>query len=281
MPKTVTTVYALGFSTLPPAFEGFTVAHISDFHNHAHGAALTERVSAAKPDLIAITGDMIHVEGRADHALACMRALAQAAPCYYVSGNHESVLDCYPAFIESIEALGIRVLRNEAVLIERAGGRLALFGMDDPTFFPVAPGYLESKSERRRAKRKGERVSKAERRPAGIGRKVSFKEKLTELSGLYADDFRILLSHRPELKDDYLKAGFDLTLTGHAHGGQVILPLLGPLYAPNQGWFPKLTQGRHDGPGETCMVVSRGLGDSHRIPRINNPYELVIVCLKR
>ena len=69
-----------------------------------------------------------------------------------------------------------------------------------------------------------------------------------------------------------------LVLSGHAHGGQVRLPLIGPLFAPHQGWFPALTEGVHR-QGDTAMVISRGLGNSVVGVRVNNPRELVVVDL--
>lgn len=89
----------------------------------------------------------------------------------------------------------------------------------------------------------------------------------------------VLLSHRPELIYAYEEAGMDLVLSGHAHGGQVRLPFMGGLIAPNQGIFPKYTSGIHN-VGDTSMVISRGLGNSIIPFRIFNRPELVVVILR-
>ena len=89
--------------------------------------------------------------------------------------------------------------------------------------------------------------------------------------------FTLLLSHKPHYFENYQEA--DLVLSGHAHGGQVRLPLLGGLIAPGQGYFPKYTKGFYT-MGDTTMLVSRGIGNSHRIPRVFNPPELVILKLR-
>lgn len=92
--------------------------------------------------------------------------------------------------------------------------------------------------------------------------------------------YRLLLCHHPEMYRDYVAGrDIDLTLCGHAHGGQIQFFGRG-LYAPGQGLFPKLTHGLHDG-GK--MLISRGMtnGAKPRVPRINNPCELIILNLER
>ena len=82
----------------------------------------------------------------------------------------------------------------------------------------------------------------------------------------------------PELFDIYCKTGVGLALTGHAHGGQIRLPFIGPVFSPSEGLFPKYAEGMHTNQN-TTMVVSRGLGQSQFPLRINNSPELVIVTL--
>ncbi|RKJ37194.1 metallophosphoesterase, partial [bacterium 1XD42-8] len=101
--------------------------------------------------------------------------------------------------------------------------------------------------------------------------------KLNELMENKAG-YTILLSHRPELFDTYVSCGVDLVLSGHAHGGQFRLPLIGGLVAPNQGFFPKYDAGLYSD-GGTNMVVSRGLGNSIIPLRFNNRPEIVLVEL--
>ena len=94
------------------------------------------------------------------------------------------------------------------------------------------------------------------------------------------EGYRLLLCHHPEVYRDYVSGrNIDLTLCGHAHGGQIQIRGRG-LYAPGQGLFPRLTDGLYDG-GK--MLLSRGMtnGAKPRIPRINNPCELIILTLER
>ena len=106
------------------------------------------------------------------------------------------------------------------------------------------------------------------------GRKHTLKRILKDRK---EDSFTLLLSHKPHYFENYLEA--DLVLSGHAHGGQIYIPFLGGFIAPGQGYFPKYTKGFYT-MENTTMLVSRGIGNSHRIPRVFNPPELVIVTLR-
>lgn len=94
-----------------------------------------------------------------------------------------------------------------------------------------------------------------------------------------SENYQVVLSHRPELMDVYARQGFDLVLTGHAHGGQFRLPFIGGLWAPHQGFLPKYDSGTHI-QGDTTMVVSRGLGNSLFPLRFNNRPELILITLE-
>lgn len=238
---------------LPEAFEGFKIAHVSDLHNAVFGRKnekLLSLIRAAKPDIIAITGDLIdsrHTD--IDSAMAFVEAAAEIAPVYYVTGNHESRLD-FDEIEPRLIAAGARVLRNEAEDIGRGGERIRLAGIDDPSFIRTG-GTAEERAA-------------AELEQLGDG----------------GGTFTVLLAHRPELVEVYAEYGAGLVLSGHAHGGQVRLPLLGGLYAPGQGLLPEYDSGLFS-LGETQMVVSRGLGNSVAPLRVNNRPELVIVTLSR
>ena len=93
------------------------------------------------------------------------------------------------------------------------------------------------------------------------------------------DVYRILLSHRPELFELYEKYDMDLVLSGHAHGGQFRLPVVGGILAPHQGFFPKYDAGLYV-ENDTNMIVSRGIGNSLFPFRLNNPPEVILIELK-
>ena len=96
---------------------------------------------------------------------------------------------------------------------------------------------------------------------------------------LPANTYQIVLSHRPELLTQYAQMGFDLVLSGHAHGGQFRLPRIGGLYAPHQGFLPRYTSGIHT-LENTTLVISRGLGNSLFPLRLGNRPELILITLE-
>ena len=247
------TQVAVASGALPETFEGFKIAHVSDLHNAVFGRKnerLLSLIRAAEPDIIAITGDLIdsrHTD--IDSALAFVEAAAEIAPVYYVTGNHESRLD-FDEIEPRLIAAGARVLRNEAEDIGRGVERIRPAGVDDPISIRTG-GTAEVRAA-------------AELEQLGDG----------------GGTFTVLLAHRPELVEVYAEYGAGLVLSGHAHGGQVRLPLLGGLYAPGQGLLPEYDSGLYS-LGETQMVVSRGLGNSVAPLRVNNRPELVIVTLSR
>ena len=142
------------------------------------------------------------------------------------------------------------MLENESLEICRGGEKILLVGVSDPSF---VTDYLLGDDE-----------SVMKSALLGI-------ENNNEL-------FTLLLSHRPELFDVYSEHEVDLALTGHAHGGQIRLPLFGGLVAPNQGLFPSYDSGLYKS-GNSNMIVSRGIGNSIIPLRINNRPELIIVEL--
>lgn len=229
----------------PPAFDGFRIAHIADLHNARFGPGhcrLLAQLRAAKPDLIAITGDMIDARRTdLDCALQLARAAVDIAPCFYVMGNHEARIPAYPKFEQGLLEAGVQVLRNREYSLERNGAWLSILGIDDPA--------------------------------ATEG----FQETLQTLSS-QARGFRLLLSHRPERFEAYCAAHMDVVLCGHTHGGQVRIPFLGGIIAPHQGFFPDYDSGVYTD-GDTSMIISRGLGNSLCPLRVNDPPELVLAEL--
>ena len=241
---------------IPIAFDGYRIAQISDLHNATLGKdnqKLLSALRAADPDLIAITGDLVDSRHtNLDVAVAFVQAAVEIAPCYYVPGNHENRISEYPQLAEALADAGVWILADEKTQLQHDGATITLVGIQDPSFHTEG-GAIEDETV--------------------VG------ECLSELLEP-EDGFVILLSHRPELLQTYEEHGVDLVLSGHAHGGQVRLPWVGGVIAPNQGLFPAYDGGLYIRDG-TQMVVSRGLGNSLCPLRVNNRPELVLVELSR
>ena len=242
-------------SEIPAGFDGYRIAQISDLHCSEFGkdnAVLLKKLAAANPDIIVITGDLIDYR-RGDESIGIdfAKRAAAIAPTYFVSGNHENDRKNYATIAKQLRAVGVTVLRNECVTLTEGDESITLIGMDDPVFM------------------------RSSQTPSTIKAADSTLKKL----GPVVSGYSILLAHRPEFIELYASHNFDLVFSGHAHGGQFILPFIGGLYAPGQGALPTYTEGLHTSSG-TDMIVSRGLGNSGFPFRFNNRPEIVVATLK-
>ena len=244
------TRYELSLPEGLEGLDGLKIAQISDVHSADIQGELQTALREAAPDLIVFTGDLVN---REDRDLSCALSLAamaaQIVPAYYAPGNHEAGNPCYPELREGLEEAGITALENESVQLWYRGARVNIIGLLDLAFHPQ-------------------------------GRTVAREE----LPGLIQDlsvpgALNVVLSHRLSLMQEYGESGAGLVFSGHAHGGQVRMPLIGPLFAPDEGALPDYTAGTYLA-GETWVVVSRGLGNGTPFPRLWNAPELVIVTMR-
>ena len=237
---------------LPNSFKGYKIAQVSDLHNAKIGGdnqRVLDLIKDANPDIIVFTGDIVDSRKTDfDVAVDFAKRAEEVAPCYYVCGNHESRLTNYQTLVKRLEGVGVTVLQNQKIRLELDGEYITLLGIVDPAFYNEYPSDQDD-----------EYVAKT----------------LANLLRL-DDGFRVALSHRPELINTYAQFDLDVVFSGHAHGGQFILPLIGGLFAPNQGLFPDYTQGVHT-VENTKLVISRGVGNSAFPFRFDNRPEVVLV----
>lgn len=229
------------------------LAVVTDFHSSDNADDVVAMVTSCAPDAVLMVGDMFDddIANRpTERTLSLMRQLSAQYPCYYVSGNHEAWTGEMDALYQQTEEAGVTVLRMSSGVLTVRGQRIALCGIPDP-YEMVFSGAPDTEEQLRQA-----------------------------LEDVDSADFTVLLAHRPELLAKYAQFPLDLVVSGHAHGGQVRIPgVLNGLYAPNQGWFPKLAGGAYT-QGGTTLIVSRGLAVRTRLPRIFNRPEVVLVrCL--
>lgn len=226
------------------------LAVVTDFHSSDNADDVAAMVASCAPDAVLMVGDMFDDDTAnrpTERTLSLMRQLSAQYPCYYVSGNHEAWTGEMDALYQQTEEAGVTVLRMSSGVLTVRGQRIALCGIPDP-YEMVFSGAPDTEEQIRQA-----------------------------MENVDSADFTVLLTHRPELLAKYAQFPLDLVVSGHAHGGQVRIPgVLNGLYAPNQGWFPKLAGGAYTQDG-TTLIVSRGLAVRTRLPRIFNRPEVVLV----
>lgn len=242
---------------LPNAFDGYKIVHLSDLHSKEFGKGqknLVEKIEDAQPDLIVFTGDLVdsrHFD--AEVGLELMRQIVKIAPTYFVTGNHEWWSGKFEFLEKVMKENNVHVLLNTCDRIGKGKDGIYITGIDDPASTQAI--YEETKVVENEIKQAVKEI----------------KEN---------DVFKILLAYRPEMLPLYSEYGFDLVLSGHAHGGQVMLPFVGGLIAPNQGFFPEYTSGEYKR-GNCTMIVSRGLGNSIIPQRLFNHPEIVVLTLSK
>ena len=226
------------------------LAVVTDFHSSDNADDVVAMVASCAPDAVLLVGDLFDDDTQnrpTERTLSLMRQLSAQYPCYYVSGNHEAWTGEMDALYQQTEEAGVTVLRMSSGVLTVRGQRIALCGIPDP-YEMVFSGAPDTEEQLRQA-----------------------------LEDVDSADFTVLLAHRPELLAKYAQFPLDLVVSGHAHGGQVRIPgVLNGLYAPNQGWFPKLAGVAYTQDG-TTLIVSRGLAVRTRLPRIFNRPEVVLV----
>ena len=246
------TEYTINSERLPKSFDNFRIAHISDTHSYP-ADKIFELIKPSNPDIICITGDMFHDDGKdAPKFWELLKNLAALAPVYLVTGNHDLWREDCGILLQRIRDLGGTILNSEMAILEKNGEKIAIFGVGDP--FSKVPKMLE-------------------------------KNIVTGFSCLpHFDGYKILLYHRANLFDKIKDFGFDLILSGHMHGGQIRIPGLGGMLAPTSALlsgrmiFPKYTEGKivYE---NSVMIVNRGASNTLPIPRFFNPPEVCIITL--
>jgi len=234
---------SLALSNLPPAFDDFTILHLSDLHADISEGAMRRLVSivgALEYDICVLTGDYRgKTYGPFENALQSLSNICALlrGPLYGVLGNHDS-LRMTPA----MEAMGIRMLFNEYETIARGSSQIYLAGVDDAHFY------------------RADDIEKA-------------------ASGIPKNSFSVLLSHTPEIYEQAAAAEFDLMLSGHTHGGQLCLP--GGVPIKLEAVLPRSMGAgmwRHAG---MTGYTSVGAGTSLMPVRLNCPPEISLHTLRR
>ncbi len=231
---------------LDPAFDGFTIAQLSDIHvgptiGRGFVESVVARVNGARPDLVAITGDL--VDGSVAELAGDIAPLADlrfAEGTFFVTGNHEYYSGA-AAWVQELHRIGLTVLANAHAVVERGGARLVVAGVND-----YGAGHFDA-------------AAASDPGAALLG----------SPSGATA---RVLLAHQPRSAGAAEAAGFDLQLSGHTHGGQ-FWPW--NLFVRMQQPF---TAGLHR-LGRLWVYTSRGTGYWGPPTRFGAPSEITLLRL--
>ncbi len=219
--------FPLPFKGLPSAFHGYKIIQLSDIHSsysirEDYLNRVIQEVNQCKPDLLVLTGD--YLSGKRDKKyfpefLRALSKLDKGMKKYAILGNHDFWTDA--SFVEKgLKGANIHVLRNSHRTIRQKDDLLYLAGIDD---LSVRKNDIE---------------------------KATLKMPL--------DAFTILLSHHPDFIPTAADYRFNLMLSGHTHGGQIQMPLIGPLIVPSS-FGRKYAEGLHK-VKDTYLYVNRGIG---------------------
>ena len=242
------------------------IALIVDTHNQPV-PGLIESLRKNHPDVICIAGDIIRgylpesglKMQESSNAMELLKQCAAMTTTYFSFGNHEWLLA--DEDVELIASTGVEILDNSWVVKDGI-----VFGGLSSASLAFYRNYRNHQKEK--ILYPGEFPAPRAFVPMPDLSWLSEYEK--------QNGYKILLCHQPEYYAKYLRCmNIDLILSGHAHGGQIRIGSRG-LYAPDQGLFPKLIGGVLD----DRLVISRGLSNTSRIPRINNPMEIVYIVPK-
>ena len=235
----------------------FRIVLISDLHDHRFDSSnekLSGLIKEQMPDIIIIDGDMINGNSEnATTAVELIQRLIEIAPVYYSYGNHEYyyIEAGHDSLQEELEDAGAVVVNYRNIDIEAKGNPVRIGGL----YEYGGDTEMQSDEENRRA--------------------VSYLQKYAE-----TDRYLIMCAHRPESfypLESTEQWKIDLILSGHLHGGQVILPGIGGIYNTMDGFFPEYDYGQYR-LGDSDMIITRGLSTNLKLlPRFNNPPEIAVV----
>lgn len=178
----------------PKVENSFKIALITDLHGNWYGKEqknLIEAIDKENPDVVLLGGDIFDDKISYEKSEETIEILSEKYKCYYVTGNHEYWSKDIDNILETIKSYGVTILQGEVDTIDINGQLVNICGVDDPENYIYLDGGQKLEDQLKQVDKK---VNK--------------------------DYYTILLSHRPEYYEEYSKYGYDLVLSGHAHGGQ-------------------------------------------------------------
>lgn len=254
--------YTIEDKQLPKEFQGTKIVMLADLHEHEFGERnkkLLEKIRAQYPDYLMIAGDLL-IKGdclRTEKIVPFLEQLVTICPVYYAPGNHEEHLErvcgknVYGEYIAKLKKIGVTYLANQSAYLTKGEDQIRVTGL-----------HLQKKYF------------------AKFYEPITFEvQHLEELIGKKQEQYELLIAHNPNYLPVYAKWGANLVLSGHVHGGVVILPWVGGLISTTFQLFPKYDFGMFQ-EGNTKLVLSRGLGVHTIRLRLFNRPEISVISLR-
>jgi uncharacterized protein len=235
----------LSLERLPEVFSGTRIVHFSDLHfgyfyELGNLLTLVQKINRLKPDLICFTGDLVEDDvGQLNDCIPVLQKLQANFGKTAILGNHDYRVGKSERVIKTLKESGFTFLKNESTFFEKTGNKLHVVGLDD---LLIGTPNLEA-----------------------------------ALVGIPSEDFTVLLVHEPDFADTSVKYPIDLQLSGHSHGGQIRLPLIGPLYKPDGA--RKYISGLNKIDSKMFLYTSRGIGTTFFPVRFDCRPEITVVTL--
>lgn len=220
------------------------ITQVTDYHGNSliDGDLLIDDIKRFDPHLIVLTGDIIDYKTK--DIVGTLNLVKRMYDInnntFFVIGNHELRNGKGNEFISKLENMGITILDDENTVLKVNGENINIIGL---SFFATKEDYESA------------------------------------INGVNDENYTLLLSHSPNRPISYLSEIEDLVLSGHTHGGQVRLPLIGAILAPGQGYFPKYDKGTFE-LGNTTLYIDSGLGNSVLPIRLFNRVQISNITIK-
>lgn len=244
--------YTYEAEKVPPAFDGYRICLITDFHDGKNYEKVIESVKEAHPDIICVGGDLINM-GETDfpNAEKFLRGLTDIADVLYAYGNHEVHCENIQKMAQFAEDIGVELINDKVVTVEKDGSRINIIGYGDDIYSDFTYHFEKQ-----------------------------VKKRLTDLSKQFDnDELSVLIMHRPQYFEAVSALPYDLTLAGHLHGGLInIEPIRTKILQEHFG-TDEYCKGEYN-IGDKKMIISAGIAKEDKIYRVFNTPEIVVVELK-
>lgn len=250
--RVVITDYTYEANKVPPVFDGYKICLITDFHNGKNYEKIIEAVKKAQPDIICVGGDLINMEDTDfSNAEKLLSGLIDIADVLYSYGNHESHCENIQKMAQIAEDMGVELMNDKAMTVEKDGSRINIIGYGDDIYSDFTY-HFEKQAQKR----------------------------LTDLSYQFDnDELSVLIMHRPQYFEATSALPYDLTLSGHLHGGLINIEQIRTKILQEHFGTDKYCKGEYN-IGDKKMIISAGIAKEDKIYRVFNTPEIVVVEIK-